>query len=197
MLDSELQEWFVTEVLPLERGIAAYLGRNSYQGDEAEDLLHDIYERAVVGARRARPLQTRAYLFTIARNLLITRAKRAKIVQFQLISDSPEEIDRAWEHFDHLSPERHVSARQELDRFMQAMDRLPAKCRHVVRLRKIEGFAIAEIAAQLGVSNSAIEQHLTFGMKSIADYLHGGSGQVRRKRDAPEQTLLKKTENDC
>ena len=46
-----------------------------------------IYERVFVAAREALPQNSRAYIVKIARNYLIDRARRARIVSFELVAD--------------------------------------------------------------------------------------------------------------
>ena len=170
------------EVLQLEVSLVSFLRRNSYRGEDTTDLLHDIYERAILGARsNGLPNHTRGYVFTIARNLLIARAKRAKIVAFELVADVDSELRNVRETFDFLTPEREAIARQDLQRAIDGMDLLPPRCREVVRLRKLELLPIREIAERLGVSKSAVERQLTLGMRALADFMLGGSGRIDRK----------------
>ena len=159
--------------------------RNSARPDEADDVLHDVYERALVGASRSLPDHTRSYVFTVARNLLITRARRAKIISFDLFAEMDQLAQSQWELADRLTPERHATGRQELQRAIEGMDNLPPRCREVLRLRKIEGLSTREVADRLGVSISAVEQQLTLGMRALANFMLGGSGQIERHARTP------------
>jgi len=51
-----------------------------------------------------------------------------------------------------------VMARQELARVQQAIDRLPAGCRQVLLLRKIELLSHRDIAERLGIAVSTVEK---------------------------------------
>lgn len=173
-----LQQWFREEVLVRERGLARLFRRHGFQHHEIADLMHDTYEKALIGAAREIPTNSSAYLFTIARNILISRARRAKIISIEFVAN----IEQMNFEPDLLTPDRHFDAREKLRRVEAALDRLPPRCRDVVRLRKIEGLSTREVAERLGIGSDAVEQQTMFGMRAITDFLMGGTGRIRRPR---------------
>jgi len=70
-----------------------------------------------------------------------------------------------------LTPERHASGRAELRLLERALDALPARCREVVRLRKIDGLSQREVAAQMGIAEDTVEKQIAKGMRALADAL--------------------------
>lgn len=176
--DDHLDAWFRREVLPLERSLASYIGRNWKVREDVAELRQDIYELALTGARRALPLNARAYLFAIARNHLINQAKRARIVSFETLAD----LDIVDDGFDMFEAERALSARDELRRAQAGIEKLPPRCREVMRLRKLDGLSTQEAADRLGVSTDTIRQQLKYGMKALIDHMLGGSGQISRPK---------------
>lgn len=179
MADDRLVEtWFCEQVLPLERSLTNFIRRNWRVEDEVLDFRHDIYELAISGARDGLPRNTRAYVFTVARNHLINRAKRARIVSFDLVADM-EHIDR---EVDMLATERQLSAREELRRFQAGLDRLSPRVREAVVLRKVEGLDARETAKRMGIGIDAVNKQLAMGMKALADFMLGGSGRVVRPK---------------
>src|SRR3546814_436524 len=82
--DRELKRWFCQEVLPLEAMLTRYIRRNCSDPDLTADLRQDVYAAAIEGARRGLPESAGGYVHTIARNLLINRAKRSKLVSFEI-----------------------------------------------------------------------------------------------------------------
>lgn len=182
--EAALHAWFCREVLPLERALTSFIRRNWRVADDVIDLRQDIYERALAGARGGLPLNPRAYLFTVARNHLINQAKRGQVVSLELVADmSAFEND-----FDRFGAERQLSAREELRRTQQGLDRLPPRCREVVWLRKVEGLSTRETAERLGVTVDTVEKQITQGMRALVDYMAGGSGKIRRSRDSRGRT---------
>ena len=79
-----------------------------------------------------------------------------------------------------IDVEAHLTAREELRRVQAGLDGLPARCRQVVTLRRIEGLTTREVAERMNISVSTVEQQMVHGMRALADFLAGGSGRVRR-----------------
>ncbi|WP_243446536.1 RNA polymerase sigma factor [Sphingosinicella microcystinivorans] len=177
---SALDDWFRREVLPLERSLARFVQRNWRVKEEVMDLVHDIYVLAFSGARANMPANTRQYLFTVARNHLINRAKRARIVSFDLVADL-ETMDR---HSDLFDTERHLSAREALRRVQAGLEKLPPRVREIVWLRKVEGLNVRETAERLGIGKDAVNHQVMMGMKALTDHMLGGAGKIIRRRSA-------------
>jgi RNA polymerase sigma-70 factor (ECF subfamily) len=171
-----LKAWFCREILPLEPALMRFLRRNWRNRSELVDLRQDIYARVYDAARGGLPLQAQAFLFTTARNHLINRAKRAQIISFELVAD----LEALPATADVLTPERHASAREELRRVQAGLERLPARCREVMVLRKIEGLSQREAAARMGIGEDTVERQMTQGMRALVDFMLGGSGRIRR-----------------
>lgn len=176
MDDRALNEWFCREVLPLEASLTAYIRRNWRVAADVSDLRQEIYERVLLGARHGAPQSSRHFLYTTARNHLINRAKRAKLVSFDLVSD----LEALPHGVNHLEPARYATAREELRRVQDGLALLPARCREVVRLRKVEGLSTREVADRLGIGVDTVEKQITQGMRALVDFMLGGAGKIRR-----------------
>lgn len=176
--DAALNAWFKREVLPLERALTAYVYRNWRVAEDVFELRQDIYEHALIGARRELPSNTRAYMYALARNHLINQAKRSRIVSFEIVAD----LDHETLDFDMFEAERALTARDELRHAKAGIEKLPPRCREVVRLRKLEGLSTQEAAEALGVSTDNVRQQLKYGMKALIDHMAGGSGKIARPR---------------
>ena len=174
--DQRLNRWFCDAVLPLEAALTRFIRRNWSDDSDVVDLRQEIYERALVGARAAIPTHTRQYLYTVARNHLINRARREQIVSFELVADMSS-FDRG---FDAFGAERELSARDELRRAMAGLNQLPPRCREVVVLRKVDGLTTKETAERLGISINTVEKQMTQGMRALVDHMLGGSGKIHR-----------------
>ncbi|MGP7796988.1 RNA polymerase sigma factor [Sphingomonas sp. CLY1604] len=178
--DDQLKSWFCEAVLPLEAELTRFIRRNWRAADDVQDLRQEIYELALTAARQALPMQTRAHLFTIARNVIINKAKRGRVVSFEQIADL-ETLDTG---VDYRATEQHLDARDALRRTQIGLDALPPRCREVVRLRKIEGLSTRETAERLGVGLHTVERQLVLGIRAMTDFLLGGDGRIRRETAA-------------
>lgn len=179
--DAALNAWFCREVLPLERALTAFIRRNWRDAADVTDLRQEIYERTLIGARSGLPGQGRAYLYTIARNHLINRARRARIVSIDLVADL-EQLEAPPDWF---AAERQLAARDELRRAQAGLEQLPERCREVVRLRKVEGLSTREVAERMGIGIDTVEKQTSQGMRALVDFMLGGSGRIRRGPASP------------
>ncbi len=169
MPQSDVDHWFVREVLPLESALMQYLRRHCRNKSEIPDLVQDIYVQVYEAAQLRLPEHPKAFLLTTARNLLINRVRRDQIVRIEAVADL-EAVNIA---LDEPSPERAVIARDMLRRLQSALDRLPARCRQAVVMKKVEGLPAREIAARMGISENTVNRHLTEGMLMLADCIYG------------------------
>jgi len=160
----ELNTWFVDQVLPLERMLERFLRRNWRDMDEIPDLRQEVYARVYDGCAHNRPESAQAFLLTTARNLLIDRARRKQIVSIDAYAD----MDAIVVTQDELSPERYVTARSELRLLQIALNLLPARCREVIELRKIEGLSQREVATRMGITEDTVERQVSKGVRALA-----------------------------
>jgi RNA polymerase sigma-70 factor (ECF subfamily) len=85
--------------------------------------------------------------------------------------------DRHWQYYSQFIPvsEETTSKSVAFNNLMEAihggMDQMPEKSKKVFELHKMEGKSIKEIAAQLNLSEKAIEYHLTNSLKKLRIYL--------------------------
>lgn len=186
--DGELKAWFFREVFPLEAALTRYIRRNWRNENDVADLRQDIYAEVYTAAQRQLPLNARAFLFTTARNHLINTAKRAKIVSFDLVAD----LEASFPEAASADLDRQLTARDELRRVQAGLERLPARCRQVMTLRRVEGLSTKEVAAHLNISVSTVEQQVVHGLRALTDYMMGGQGRIRR---SPSKTPAAKSES--
>jgi RNA polymerase sigma-70 factor (ECF subfamily) len=139
---------YQSTIAPLRRYLTRLLGNTS----EAQDVAHDAYLRVypVVQKPTEKP---EALLYVTARRLAINRLKRRSISP---IAGGEIDLDNAAS----MAPDvtRQVMARQELGLLEQAIADLPAGCRSVLLLRKVELLSHREIADRLGIAISTVEK---------------------------------------
>jgi len=168
MSASGLREWFVREVFPLEAALMQFLQHYWRNESDLPDLRQEVYLRAYEAAGRERPDPVRPFLFTIARNLMIDRARKAQVVSIETMADL-EELEVA---SDTPGPDRTILARDELRRLQSALDHLPHRCREAIVLARIEGLNGREIAARMGITESTVSHYLKRGVKGLVDALN-------------------------
>ncbi len=164
-----LDDWFAREVLPLEPMLMQFLHNNWRNKHEIADLRQDIYVRIYEAAQKQIPVPAKPFLFQVARNLMVDRLRRAQVVPIEAVAD----VDALGFASDAPGPERSLAARDELRRLQAALDRLAPRAREAFVLGRIQGLSRAEIAAQMGVGEDTVSEHLTKAMRAIADILYG------------------------
>lgn len=168
MIVSDVNAWFVREVLPLEFDLMQFLRRGRRNRSDAEDFCQEVYVRVYEAAQKQIPSPVRPFVFTVARNLLINRMQHDQVVSIEVMGDL-EALNLV---ADEPQPDRAVNAREELRRLQLALDRLPPRCREAVVLKKIEGLSRREIAQRMAISEDTVHRHLTEGRAALADILY-------------------------
>ncbi|HEV2561202.1 MAG TPA: sigma-70 family RNA polymerase sigma factor [Rhizomicrobium sp.] len=166
---SELEAWFVREVLPLEAALTHFLRHSWRNQSDIADLRQDVYAQVCEAAKKRTPDPVKPFVFAVARNLVINRVRRERVIPIEAVAD-PDALGVA---MDMPGPDRNVIARDELLRLRAAIDRLPPRCREAVIMARLEGLTGRAIAARMGVSESAVSHHVENGMRAIADMLYG------------------------
>ena len=165
---SETDDWFVTQVLPLEQHLWRFIRRNCRDSNEdVSDLMQEVYVRLYESARTHKPEQVKPFMFSIARNLLIDRARRSQVVSIEAYADL-EALDIS---VDTLSPERHLIGMEELRLLQKALEDLPERCREVVQLRKIDGLSQRDVASHMGITEDTVEKQMSKGIRALAENL--------------------------
>ena len=133
-------------------------------GDEAEDVLHDLWQRVSVAPAQpvADPV---AYLFRAAENLMRDRRR-------SLVSRERRQMD--W-HEAGPSPEdeplgeRVLIARQRVRQAEAMLAGLGPRVDQVFRRYRLDGMGQAAIARDLGVSLSSVEKDLQKAYRALAE----------------------------
>lgn len=163
-MHSDLQAWFVSDILPHQPALTRYLRRMCRSANEVPDLRQETYFRLYESASKSHSRPPKAFLFTTARNLVIDRIRRKHADPVNSVPDVDEPISPV----DELTPERRLVASQELQRFARAFDALPERTRSVIWLRRLEGLSQREAAGSLGMDEGALEGHMTRGLRHLA-----------------------------
>lgn len=121
---------------------------------DAADLAQSTFLRVLTAQGVDKVQEPRAYLTTIARNLLINHVRRRAIEQAYLdaLALLPEPVAPA--------PEVRLMVLETLVEIDRRLDGLPALAKQAFLLAQLEGLGQAEIAAELGISLSTVKRHL-------------------------------------
>jgi RNA polymerase sigma factor (sigma-70 family) len=136
--------------------IYGFLARATRDVTVAEDLLQETFLRLTHEARAGRaPLQVRAWLFRVASNLAISRARRQSTATQWMGRYGQSEHDGLVGE----SPEASLMRRERTSAMERALGQLPADARLAVLLAG-QGFCGEEVAAAIGRSHGATRSML-------------------------------------
>ncbi|PEQ13992.1 hypothetical protein B2G71_04325 [Novosphingobium sp. PC22D] len=129
---------------------------------EAEDVVQEAWLR-FERAERARPVHEPVrYLYRIVRNLAIDG--RRKLGRISRIHDDVASERLEVEADARPDPEAEAIARAELQIVFDALDELPERTRIAIRMHRMEGKRLADIAAHLGISVSRAQGIIVEGL---------------------------------
>lgn len=103
------------------------------------------------------------YIFQIAQNLLVDRARRAKVRASyrETLGQTDEDMVET------LAPDRIVMGRAELARIAIALEQLPERTRDIFTLYRIEQLGQEAIAEAFGISVSAVKKQVAKAMAQL------------------------------
>ncbi|MGK6354636.1 RNA polymerase sigma factor [Sphingomonas sp. DT-207] len=133
-------------------------------GDEAEDVLHDLWQRvaSVAGQPIGEPV---SYLFRAAENLM--RDRRRSMVSRQRRQHEWHSTSTSTE--EEPLGERVLIAREQLRQVKDTLATLGPRAELVFRRYRLDGVGQAVIARELGVSLSSVEKDLQKAYRALAD----------------------------
>lgn len=172
-MPESLEIWFQREILSHEAALVRFLFLKLRDPADVQDVRHDVYVRVLDSAERVLPENPRAFLFSVARNLLVDRVRRQNIVAIDLLED----VDALNVLIEERTPERCESGRQQVEKLARLLQSLPSRCRDVVWMRRVEDLPQKVIARKLGIAEATVEKHLVRGIRMLADAFFGGESE--------------------
>lgn len=142
------------------RELLSFLSRKVSDRAVAADLAQESYARVYAAQASGAPIgDPRALLYQTARNLVIDHQRHGEVRASVELPASPGEPDdapgsRNWE------PETAVSSQQGVQALVAVIDNLPPRCRQAFMLNRFEGLTYTQVAAHMGISVKAVEQHI-------------------------------------
>jgi RNA polymerase sigma-70 factor (ECF subfamily) len=162
-----------------EQPIWSFLRRFVRDTEAAEDLLQEVFLRVVRDAQASGPAwkgeaKFSTWLYTIARNLCIDRARRTAVRGSASI-DGPtgadEEATRETLHERIAAPgpstDAVVAGREATRLIDRAIAALPDDQREVFLMREVRELPFAEIASVVGVSEPTVKSRMRYALEKL------------------------------
>ena len=145
--------WAYADLLPS-------IYRQTYCKHSAYDILHDALIRFALTKNPNREQQPHAYLRTITQNLMLEKYRQETYSKNYQNALDNEELSTP-------SPENLADLRQRLMLLNQIIEDLPARCREVFIMFRLDGIKQNQIAEQLNISLNMVERHLIRALLDI------------------------------
>ncbi|PQA86641.1 RNA polymerase sigma factor [Hyphococcus luteus] len=166
-------------IVAAERRIWSFFRRRLRSAVDADDLTQEVILRALRAAEQNEIEQPKAFLYGVARNVLLSNATKRSKATLQYIED----LCGGEDFTSGVSLETEIDDRERWREFAEAVNGLPEQCRKVFILKKVYGYSMREISSQLGISPSTVEKHVAASLKRLV--------KLRMARDASESSLVK------
>lgn len=150
--------------------LVSYFARRVRSTVEAEDLTQEVFMRLAGADLDNISISKReAYVFTVASNLLRDRARRERVR-----SNIRQEIEQQPElGVELLDPHRVAEGQDMLKSLYGALGELPERTRRIFILFRMENVARKTIAAQFGITESAVDKQVSRAMGFLIERLGG------------------------
>lgn len=164
---AERADWFAREVEPHEPALRAWLRMHYPRLCDVDDVLQECYLNLLRRRAGGRIVYAKAYLFTAARHAALKVFRKNRIYTKTAVGELPESslLDADADVVD------DVNVHEEDALVVEAIDRLPARCREIVLLRAVHGRSYAEIAAKLELSEPTVRVQVARGIKKCRQFL--------------------------
>ncbi len=181
------------------RELLSFLSRKVVDRSVAADLTQESYARVYAAKASGSAISDpRALLYQTARNLVIDHHRHGDVRASVEVPSEPTEAQDAHGQQDergphgargprHWEPETAMSSQQTVLALVNIIDNLPPRCREAFMLNRFDGMTYPEVAARMGISVKAVEQHIKHALNACerGRALAAGTGEepavVRKK----------------
>lgn len=159
--------WFATEVHAHEPSLKAYLRGSFPAVRDVDDVVQESFLR-VWKARATQPIASaKGLLFTVARRLALDFLRRERRSPILAVTD----LDRLFVSDQGPNAAESAARSQEIDLLVEAVDALPARCREIFILRRLQRVSQKDIASRLGLSEQTVQVQAARGLRKIQAYM--------------------------
>lgn len=149
-----------------EMALKRYLARYVHRREDIDDMTQETYLRAYKATEKRWIEFPKAYLFKVARTVALNELSK----QMRRLTDYMEELPGE-EPLSEASVDEELMAEQRVALYCDAVAELPPQCRKVFLMRKVQGLSHKAIAAELGITTSAVERNITRGIFQFQRYI--------------------------
>ncbi len=164
-----LQTFYQTNFVSMVDVASHYLSR-----EDAEDVVQDVM--TILWERRDSMSfvdDLTAYAFSSVRNRCLDRLKHETYKrEFCRRTLQAMRLDQTWQNMsNHSTVANEVEYHEMMNRVDHAISQLPARCRAIFCMSRIEGLRYREIGQSLGISENTVECQMTIALRKLRGML--------------------------
>ena len=157
--------WLSRQILPHEPALRAQLSRwRVPDGLDVDDVIQETYAKLVMLEDVEGIRSPRAYLFQVARSVILMHVRRSRVVSIQAV----EQIEQLNVASDDPGPDEQVSDRQQLHQLATMIAGLPKASQAAMMLRLVHELSHREIGERVGMTANAVQKCLA---KSLSTFM--------------------------
>lgn len=132
---------------------------------DCSDKMQDAFIKLWDHCKNVSPNKAKAFLFKVARNMMLNELKHEKVV-LRYMQQKPQE-------YSNETPEFLMEGEEFLKKYQMALAKLPEDQRVAFLLNKAEGKRHKEIAEMLGVTRRVVENRIYSAYKKLKNEVEG------------------------
>ncbi|WP_242085142.1 RNA polymerase sigma factor [Aestuariivivens sediminis] len=129
------------------------------------DKVQEAYIKLWNNCKKIKPSKAKAFLYTVANNLMLNEIKHQKVVL--------KYSRRKSKSYNYETPEFIIEEKQFLEQYKKVLERLSEEQRVAFMLSKVEGKKHSEIAELLDVTQKVVEYRIYSAFKLLKEELAG------------------------
>ena len=150
-----------------QSALRAFVSKMVSVSADIDDVTQEAFLRAFNAEKSKEIEHPKSFLFTIARNIVLSNISKKS----HALTDQIADMDALGVIREEDGVQQEVEAEETFGLYCRAVESLPLQCRRVFILRKIYGLSHKDIGQRLGIAVSTVEKHLVKGVKETNVYL--------------------------
>jgi len=147
------------------RPVLTFSTRLLHDGEAADDVAQETFLRVWINRTEIQPGQLRAYIFRVARNLVVDETRKRRV--------RGRATDTTGISTTVPRPDQVVERDEQHEAIQHAVDSLPPKRREAFILAYLHELSYKEVADVLGVSVSTVKNHVASALMDLRHSLAG------------------------
>lgn len=150
-------------------GIRRFLARKLGNEQDAQELTQEVFLKVWKAGDLGAIDNLKAFVYRVASNLAVDLMRRRRREGNWLAHLTLDEENRARNvvGLAFSEQDRELARKQRIEAIMDAIKGLPVNCQKAFILNKFSGLDYNQVAAEMGVSKSMVEKHISRALASL------------------------------